>query len=234
MTPHRRFKEAIYEQFARLGKVIAAPKRIELLDLLSQGPCTVEVLAAQASISVANASQHLQIMRAARLITAEKKGLYVEYRLASDDVGKFYYVLRALAQAHLAEVAQLSRAYFEARETLEPVNEAELVRRVRHQEVVVLDVRPEPEYRAGHLPGAISIPVNELAARLGELPRGREIVAYCRGPYCVMALDAVALLKKQGYRAQRLESGVLDWRARGWRVDKVRSARRPRASERHA
>lgn len=232
MTPHRRFKDAIYEQFARLGKVLAAPKRIELLDLLSQGPCTVEVLAAQAAISVANASQHLQIMRAARLVTAEKKGLYVEYCLASDDVGKFYYVLRELAQAQLAEVAQISRAYFDARETMEPVNEAELVQRVRHQEVVVLDVRPEAEYRAGHLPGAISIPVNELAARLGEIPKGREIVAYCRGPYCVMAVDAVTLLRGKGYRAHRLEHGVLDWRARGWRIEKKRSARQ-RTSERH-
>lgn len=159
-------------------------------------------------------------MRAARLVTAEKKGLYVEYCFASDDVGKFYYVLRELAQAQLAEVAQISRAYFDARETLEPVNEAELVQRVRHQEVVVLDVCPEAEYRAGHLLGAISIPVNELAARLGEIPKGREIVAYCRGPYYVMAVDAVTLLRGKGYRAHRLEHGVLDWRARGWRIEK--------------
>jgi rhodanese-related sulfurtransferase len=218
-TPHRRFKDAIYEQFARVGKAISAPKRLELLDLLCQSPRTVEALAEQAAISVANASQHLQVLRAARLVNAEKKGLYVEYRLADDEVGRFFLALRGLAQARLAEVEQVTRTYFEQRGTLEAVAEDELLRRVKAGEVTVLDVRPSEEYRAGHIPGALSIPVPELKARLKELTKGREVVAYCRGPYCVMAVEAVELLRKKGFEAQRMEQGVIEWRARGWRVE---------------
>jgi rhodanese-related sulfurtransferase len=217
--PHRRFKDTLYEQFARLGKAISAPKRLELLDLLCQGPRTVEALAEQAALSLANASKHLQVLRAARLVDAEKTGMYVEYRLADDEVSHFFFTLRALAQARLAEVEQVSRDYFEARGALEGVDGEELIRRVRAGEVTVLDVRPSEEYRAGHIPGALSIPLIELNARLKELPKRREIVAYCRGPYCVMAVEAVELLRKKGFKAQRMEHGVVDWRARGWRVD---------------
>jgi rhodanese-related sulfurtransferase/DNA-binding transcriptional ArsR family regulator len=219
-TPHRRFKDTIYEQLARLGKAVSAPKRLELLDLLAQGPRTVEALAEQAAISIANASQHLQVLRAARLVDAEKKGLYVEYRLAGDDVARFYLALRGLAEARLAEIDQVARAYFEARGVMEGVAEEELLRRVRAGEVTVLDVRPPEEYRAGHIPGARSIPVGELAARLEELPRDRDVVAYCRGPYCVMAIEAVELLRKKGFEAHRLEQGVVEWRARGWRIER--------------
>jgi rhodanese-related sulfurtransferase len=218
-TPQRRFKDAIYEQLARLGKATAAPKRLELLDLLCQGPRTVEALADQAALSAANASQHLQVLRAARLVEAEKKGLYVEYRLADDEVCRFFVALRSLAEARLAEVDQVTREYFEARGEMEEVAGNELLRRVKAGEVTVLDVRPVEEYRAGHLPGALSIPVGELKARLKELPKQREVVAYCRGPYCVMAIEAVELLRKKGYRAHRMEQGVADWRARGWRVE---------------
>lgn len=218
MTPHRRFKDAVYEQFARVGKAVSAPKRLELLDLLCQGPRTVEALAEQAAISVANASQHLQVLRAARLVDAEKKGLYVEYRLADDEVCRFFVALRGLAEARLAEVVQVTRAYFDERGALEAVEGGELLRRVKKGEVTVLDVRPPEEYRAGHIPGALSIPVGELKARLAELPKGREVVAYCRGPYCVMALEAVELLRKKGFKAHRMEQGVAEWRARGWRV----------------
>ncbi len=219
-TPHRRFKDAIYEQLGRVGKAVSAPKRLELLDLLCQGPRTVEALAEQAALSVANASQHLQVLRAARLVDAEKKGLYVEYRLADDEVCRFFVALRKLAEARLAEVEQVSRAYFDRRGAMDPVEGKELLRRVKAGEVTVLDVRPDEEYRAGHIPGALSIPVGELRARLKELPRGREVVAYCRGPYCVMAVEAVELLRKKGYEAHRLEQGVADWRARGWRVER--------------
>jgi rhodanese-related sulfurtransferase len=219
-TPHRRFKDAIYEQLARLGKATSAPRRLELLDLLCQGPRTVEALAEQAALSVANASQHLQVLRAARLVDAEKKGLHVEYRLAYDEVCRFFVGLRRLAETRLAEVEQVTRAYLEARGALEPVAGDELLRRVRSGEVTVLDVRPAEEYRAGHLPGAISIPVGELEARLEEIPRKREVVAYCRGPYCVMAVEAVEILRKHGLRAHRMEQGVVDWRARGWRVER--------------
>ncbi len=218
-TAHRRFKDTIYEQFSRLGKAISAPKRLELLDLLCQGPRTVEALAEQAAISVANASQHLQVLRAARLVDTEKKGLYVEYRLADDEVGRFFVGLRRLAEARLAEVDQVTREYFERRGAMEAVEGNELLRRVRAGEVTVLDVRPHEEYRAGHIPGALSIPVGELKARLDELPKDREVVAYCRGPYCVMAVEAVELLRKKGFTAHRMEQGVADWRVRGWRVE---------------
>ncbi|WP_342379987.1 metalloregulator ArsR/SmtB family transcription factor [Myxococcus stipitatus] len=218
-TSHRHFKDAIYEQFARVGKALSAPKRLELLDLLSQSPRTVEALAEQAALSVANASQHLQVLRAARLVEADKKGLYVEYRLADVEVSRFFLSLRGLAEARLAELSQVTREYFEERGGVEGVGGDELLRRVRSGKVTVLDVRPAEEYRAGHLPGALSIPVGELKARLKELPKGREVVAYCRGPYCVMALEAVEFLREKGFEAHRLEQGVNDWRARGWRVE---------------
>jgi len=217
-TPHRRFKDSIYEQVARVGKAASAPKRLELLDLLCQGPRSVEALALQAGISLANASQHLQVLRGARLVEAEKKGLRVEYRLASEDVCQFFLTLRGLAESRLAEIDQVTREYFESRGAMEAVEGAELLRRVRDGEVTVLDVRPSEEYRSGHIPGALSIPVSELKARLRELPKDREIVAYCRGPYCVMALEAVQLLRAKGFEAHRMEQGVVDWRARGWRV----------------
>lgn len=216
---HRRFKDAVYEQVARLGKAVSAPKRLELLDLLCQGPRTVEVLAAHAGVTVANASHHLQALRAARLVEAEKRGLYVEYRLADDDVCRFFLAMRGLAEGRLAEVQQVTRTYFEARGAMEPVLADELRRRVVAGEVTVLDVRPVEEYCAGHLPGARSIPVAELSVRLAELPKDRAVVAYCRGPYCVMALDAVALLRAQGFAADRLEEGVADWRIAGGHVE---------------
>ena len=223
-TAHRQFKDSLYEQFARLGKAVSAPKRLELLDLLCQAPRTVEALAEQAGLSVANASQHLQVLRTARLVEAEKQGLYVEYRVADDQVGDFFFALRSLAEARLAEVEQVAREYFAERGVMESVDSDELLRRVRSGEVTVLDVRPPEEYSAGHIPGALSIPVDELKARLKELPKDREVVAYCRGPYCVMAIEAVELLRKRGFKAQRLEQGVLDWRARGLRVESRMSA----------
>jgi rhodanese-related sulfurtransferase len=218
-TRNRRFKDNIYEQFARLGKAVSAPKRLELLDLLCQGPRNVETLASEAAISVANASQHLQTLRAARLVEAEKKGLYVEYRLADEEVCRFFHSLRGLAETRLAEVEQVTRAYLEERGAMEPVQSTELLRRVRDGQVTVLDVRPREEYRAGHIPGALSVPLPELKKRLTELPRNREVVAYCRGPYCVMAIEAVELLRKKGFRAHRMEQGIAEWRARRWRVE---------------
>lgn len=214
----RQFKNGIYEQLARIGKSVSAPKRLELLDLLCQGPRTVESLADQAGISVANASQHLQVLRAARLLTAEKQGLFVEYRLADEEVGRFFVTLRQLATSRLAEIELVTRAYMERRGGLEAVHGDELMLRMKHGEVTILDVRPVEEYRAGHIPGALSMPVADLKAHLPDLPKDREVVAYCRGPYCVMAVDAVTLLRQKGYTAYRLEQGVADWRARGWRI----------------
>jgi rhodanese-related sulfurtransferase len=216
---HRRFKDSVYEQLARLGKAMSAPKRLELLDLLCQGPRTVEQLAGQASVSVANTSQHLQVLRAARLVEAEKRGLHVEYRLSGADVAGLFHALRSLASARLAEIEQTTRTYFEQRGGMEAVAGDELMRRVKSGDVTVLDVRPESEYRAGHIPGAISIPVAELKARLKELPKSKELVAYCRGPYCVMALDAVELLRKKGFKARHMAEGVIEWRARGFRLE---------------
>lgn len=221
-TPNRRFKDDIYEQFARLGKAVGAPKRLELIDLLCQGPRTVEALAEQAAISIANASQHLQVLRGARLVEAQKRGLYVEYRLATPEVGAFFRSLRGLAESRLGEVEQVTRAYLEQRGALETIPGDELLRRVRSGEVTVLDVRPPEEYRAGHIPGARSIPVGELEERIKELPKDRAVVAYCRGRYCVMAIEAVEVLRKAGLEAHRLEEGIVDWRARGWRVESER------------
>jgi rhodanese-related sulfurtransferase/DNA-binding transcriptional ArsR family regulator len=219
----RDMKDGIYEQFARLGKAVSAPKRIELLELLGQGPRTVEALATQVALSIANASQHLQILRRARLVDAQKKGLFVEYRLADEGVLRFIHAMRALAEARLAEVGEITNAYLKTRGALERVSGKELMQRVRNGEVTVLDVRPAEEYRAGHIPGARSVPVSELRRRLAELPKNREIVAYCRGPQCVMAIEAVELLRKNGFRAHRMEEGVMDWRARGWRIETSRA-----------
>ena len=218
-TEHRRFKDAIYDQVARVSKAVSAPKRLELLDLLCQAPRTVEALANQAAISIANASQHLKILRAARLVDAEKKGLYVEYRLADENVGRFFHALRGLAESRLAEVEQVTRQFLEERGGMEPVRGEELLRRVRAGTVTLIDVRPSEEYRAGHIPGALSVPLSELKKRLAEVPKTRDVVAYCRGPYCVMAVEAVELLRKKGFRAYRMEQGVVDWRMRGWRIE---------------
>jgi len=217
--PRTRFKTAIYEQIARISKAAASPGRLELLDLLSQGPRNVEALARHTDQTVANTSHHLQVLRRARLVDAEKSGLYVTYRLADPQVGEFLLHLRLLAQTRLADIERVSRQYLEERGALEAVCNDELVRRVRAGETTLIDVRPREEYVAGHIPGAISVPLADLKKRLGDVPKGRDIVAYCRGPYCVMALDAVDLLRRKGFRAHRMEHGVLEWRAQGWRVE---------------
>jgi rhodanese-related sulfurtransferase len=212
-------KTAVYEQIARIGRAVSSPGRLELLELLAQGPRTVEALARQTGSSVATTSHHLQVLRRARLVEAEKAGLYVTYRLADPRVESFLLEMRHLAELRLAEIQHLTRAFLESRDALEPVDDEELVRRVRRGEVTLLDVRPREEYAAAHIPGAVSVPLPELPKRLHELRKRREVVAYCRGPYCVMALDAVDLLRRKGFRARRLEQGVSEWRVRGWRVE---------------
>lgn len=214
----RRHKDLFYGQFARIGRAVASPRRLELLDLLGQAPRTVEAIAAQAGMSVANTSQHLQALRAVRLVETSKEGLFVTYRLASDEVAHFYRALRSLASARLLEVEQVTREYLETPATLEPARRGWLLKQARQGRVTVLDVRPVEEYRAGHLPAAFSIPLQELEKRLAELPRSRKIVAYCRGPYCVMAGEAVALLRRRGFDAMRLEDGVREWQADGFEV----------------
>ena len=218
MNPNRRFKDAIYEQFARIGKAVSSPKRLELLDLLCQAPRTVETLAKEASLTDANASRHLHILRGASLIESEKQGLFVTYRIADPAVSEFLRRMRLLAQRRLADIELIARRFLEGREGLEAVDREELLQRVRQRSTIVIDVRPPEEYRSGHIPGAISVPLKELEARLAELPKGQEIVAYCRGPYCVLAIQAVETLRAKGYQAVRLEDGVLDWGARGYEV----------------
>ena len=220
----REYKDSIYEQLGRIGKAVASPRRLELLDLLAQGPRTVEVLAREAGLGVANTSQHLGALRAAELVTAERQGTFVTYRLASVEVADFFRALRQLAESRLAEIERLTRDFLEARGVLEPVDRETLLGRVRRGEVTVLDVRPSEEYAAGHIPEALSVPLADLEQRLAELPRDREVVAYCRGPYCVLAVEAVRLLRAHGFRAVRLEDGVPDWRARGFDVARVEAA----------
>ncbi|MBI5836759.1 MAG: metalloregulator ArsR/SmtB family transcription factor [Candidatus Eisenbacteria bacterium] len=214
-SPDRGFKDAVYEQFARIGKAASSPKRLELLDLLSQGERTVEVLAREAGVSVAAASHHLQALRAARLVESTKEGVYVTYRLADSAVAGFLGGLRGLAEKRLAELDQIVRGYFQGHRGMEPLDRRELARRVRRGETVLIDVRPPEEFRAAHIAGALSIPLKQLRARLAELPRDQEIVAYCRGPYCVLAVNAVEMLRRRGYRAARLEDGVREWQGRG-------------------
>ena len=215
----RKFKSAVYGQLARLGKAVSNPARLELLDLLSQGPRTVEALAREANLGVANTSQHLKALRSARLVEAEKSGLFVTCQLADQGVSDFLRGLRILAEARLAEIHEITRAFFEERGAMEPVDRDALLAKVRAGDVTVLDVRPVEEYRAGHIPGALSVPLKDLEQRLSGLPRDREIVAYCRGPYCVLAVDAVEKLRALGFRAFRMEHGVADWRALGLPVE---------------
>lgn len=218
-TSTRRFKDAIYEQLARIGKSLGSGPRLEILDILCQGPRTVEALAKQVGQSVANTSHHLQVLRRARLVEAEKEGVHVTYRLADEEVCAFFRALRGLAESRLLEIEQVTREFRQARGSLEPVDRDALVARVRSGAVTLLDVRPVEEFRAGHLPGAVSVPLGDLERRLAELPRDREVVAYCRGPYCVLAVEAVELLRARGFDAIRMEEGVPDWRARGLPVE---------------
>lgn len=219
-SPARRFKNEIYGQFARVAKALASAHRIELLDLLAQGPRTVEALGRMADMTLANTSAHLQVLRAAGLLEATKEGLYVTYRLADPAVAELFLSLRKVAEVRLADVAKISRDFLAENALLEPVDEVALRRKVKSGEVTVLDVRPPEEFDAGHIPGALSVPLPELAKRLSELPRRREVVAYCRGPYCVLAVEAVKLLRRKGFKAVRLEDGVLEWAALGLPVEK--------------
>jgi rhodanese-related sulfurtransferase/DNA-binding transcriptional ArsR family regulator len=215
----RHFKDTVYALQAQTGKAVASPRRLELLDLLAQGPRTVEVLARETSQTLANTSQHLQVLRGAHLVEAEKRGLYVTYRLAGEEVTRFCLALRQLAESRTEELKCAAQGFLEERGQLEPIDQEALLARIRRGEVTLLDVRPEEEYHAGHIPEALSIPLAELERRLSELPRRREVVAYCRGPYCVLAIEAVARLRARGYQALRLEAGIPDWRARGYRVE---------------
>jgi rhodanese-related sulfurtransferase/DNA-binding transcriptional regulator YhcF (GntR family) len=215
----REFKDQLYEQFERVAQALASARRLELLDLLAQGERSVEALAAETGMSVANTSRHLQILRTAQIVEVRREGSYIFYRLADERVFRVCAALRELAEVQLAEIDRIVQTFLKDRNALDGVGVAELRRRLKDGGVVVLDVRPEGEYRAGHIAGARSVPLAELEARLREIPKDQEVVAYCRGPYCVFADEAVALLRAHGYRARRFEMGFPDWKARGLPVE---------------
>ena len=211
----REAKDRLYEQFARAAKAVASPKRIELLELLAQREHTVEALAQATGMGVTNTSAHLQVLRRARVVETRKDGTKVFYRLAGEEVAAFIVALRDLARSRLAEVDAVVRDYFMARDALEPVSRTELLDRASEGKVVILDVRPRQEFVAGHIPGALSVPLGELDVALARLPKRAQIVAYCRGPYCVLAPQAVERLRAKGFKARRLADGMPEWRLAG-------------------
>jgi len=219
MPDHRRLKDTLYDCWARVGKAVGSPKRIELLDLLAQGEKSVELLAAEADLTVTNASAHLAALHAARLLERRKAGQFVYYRLADPAIVELLRQLQEVGRRQFREVQDVARAYLDDRDRLEPVVAAELRRRLREGGVTVLDVRPAHEFAAGHIPGAVSVPPGTLQRRLSEIPRDREIVAYCRGPYCVYADDAVRLLRRRGVESKRLDVGFPEWRRAGLPVE---------------
>jgi len=215
---HRDFKDRLYGQLARLGKALSSPHRLEMLELLAQGERTVDSLATEIGLSLANASQHLQALRQAALVESRKDGLFVHYRLADPDVFELSKVVRAVAERRLAELDRLVHEHFGSRADVEPVPMDELLKRAHSKQVVILDTRPASEYVAGHIAGAISIPVDDLQRRLKELTKSRDYVAYCRGPYCIYADRAVEMLRANGRRARRLVEGFPEWRSAGFPV----------------
>lgn len=212
-------KRAVFAGFAEVAKAVAHPHRLELLEQVAQGERSVEVLADRAHLSIANASQHLQQMRRAGLLVGRRQGKYVFYRLADDAVLDLLSAVRRIAERNLAEVDRVVRGYFQDRDSLEPVSRRELIERLKAGIVTVLDVRPEDEFALGHLPGAINIPLAEIEKRLADLDPEQEIVAYCRGPYCVLSYEAVAMLRARGFKVRRLEDGLPEWRAAGLPVE---------------
>ncbi|MBF0166671.1 MAG: metalloregulator ArsR/SmtB family transcription factor [Alphaproteobacteria bacterium] len=214
-------KQTLLEQFAVLGKALSNAHRLDLLELIAQGERSVETLAEAAGLSIANASQHLQVLRRSGLVTSRKLGQQVLYRLSGDDVLSLLAALRQTAERHVAEVGRLVNGYFKEKDKMEPVTRNDLMRRMKEGLVTVLDIRPEQEFAAGHIPGSLNIPLKDLKKRLNALSPETEIVAYCRGPYCVLAYEAVAALRGQGRKALRLEDGFPEWRAAGLPVEKL-------------
>lgn len=212
-------KQLLYEQFAVVAKALGNPQRLELIEHLAQGPRSVDVLAGKLGLPIANVSQHLQAMRRAGLVTPERDGKFVNYRLADESVLTAFAAVRAVAERHSAEVERVVRGWFRRRDDMEPVSRKELASRMKAGAVTVIDVRPPDEFALGHLPGAINVPLSELEKRLPALEAGREIVAYCRGPWCVMSFEAVAELRKRGFNARRLEDGLPEWQAAGLEVE---------------
>ncbi len=218
MDDRKEMKRFAYEQLARIGKAMSSPTRLEILDLLRNGARTVECLAKAADLGVANVSRHLQVLRSAGLVASEKKGLYVTYHIADRCVCEFFMSMCKLAEARLAEFEKIVRQFSGTGKDMEPVDREGLMKRARNNEVTIIDVRPHEEYQAGHIPGALSVPVDEIERHLETLPKGRDVVAYCRGPYCLLATEAVNLLCSMGFQARRMKEGVNEWRACGMPV----------------
>lgn len=215
----RAAKDRLYVAWAASARALGSPQRLELLDLLAQGERSVEALARETGLSVTNTSAHLKVLKASGLVDRRKQGQFGYYRLADDALMPVLRGIQALTRRRLAEVEQLARAYIDSRDALEPVSAAELRRRLKAGDVTLIDVRPGSEFSAGHIAGAVSIPLGELERRLARIPRNRPIVAYCRGPYCVFSVEAVERLRKRGYQALRLATGFPDWKAAGWPIE---------------
>jgi rhodanese-related sulfurtransferase len=217
----RAFKFELFEEFARIGKALSSGRRLEILELLAQCERAVEELAAETGMSIANASQHLQVLRGAHLVDVRRQGTYARYRLSDEHVLRLWLSLREVGEMRLAEIERIVEEFFKDRKDMAATTCGDLLKYLKTGSVVVLDVRPEQEYSAGHIGGARSIPVNELEARLKEIPKKKTIVAYCRGPYCVLADEAVAILRAKGFNALRFEGGYPDWKARGLPVERA-------------
>lgn len=220
----REFKDAVFQQFAKIAQAFSSPKRLEILDVLTQGERDVATLAREVGATVANTSRHLQVLKNARLVEIRKEGVRVLYRLADSMVQHCWNSLKTLAENRLPEVHEAVRAYFLELDGMEPISLDDLLGRVERDEVVVLDVRPTEEYESGHIPGAVSIPLRELQIRLAELEPNKDVIAYCRGPYCVLAAEAVSMLRDSGRKAIRLREGLFDWQERGLEVAVSKSA----------
>ncbi len=215
----REFKDFVYQQFANIAQSFSSPKRLEVIDVLAQGERDVESLAGQVSMTTANTSRHLQILKNNRLVESRREGVKVFYRLADEQVEDCWKKLQILAENRLAEIREVERIFYEERDHVEPVTMEELWRRIQEHEATVLDVRPTEEYEHAHLPGAISMPLTDLADKLREIQSEREVVAYCRGPYCVLSAEAVRILQKSGFRASRMIEGVSEWKKAGLPVE---------------
>jgi rhodanese-related sulfurtransferase/predicted transcriptional regulator len=216
-------KQLLFDQFAMVAKTLGHSHRLELIEQLAQGERSVEVLAVRVGLSIANASQHLQHLRRAGLVTTRRDGKFVLYRLSDEGVIDLVNALRRIAERNVAEVARVVQSYFDRRDSLEPVSRDELMRRLRAGSVTVLDVRPPDEFALGHIPGAVNVPLSALSQHLSAFKRSREIVAYCRGTYCVLSFEAVALLREKGFKVRRLEDGMPEWRAAGLPVVQERT-----------
>jgi len=215
----RHFKDVVFEQFARIAYAFAAPKRLEIIDILAQGERDVDSLAREGAMTVANASRHLQILKAARLVENRREGVRIFYKLTNDDVFDCWKNLQSIAEKRVAEIREINRLFMEERDSMETISAAELWQRIQNNTVVVLDVRPAYEYEQSHIPKSISMPIAQLKDKISELSRDTEVVAYCRGPYCVLSPEAIAILKKAGIKAIRLEEGLPEWKRAGLPVE---------------